>query len=243
VCGSNEWRMSHESAFFQRRSAAFIAGRHCRRCLRIWSSSLPLREQLVANVTRGRGQTNASRLCHVALSISFISPMARRPDTLFATNIASLIFLPDLRFLALTSFQSLNRPSLSLGSSSRISLLKQSFSVSRPRLRPPGNIHRWSPLLLTNNTRPRFVATSFDDFAIRLPHCLNAESSVQILFHPVHKKGNALSGDLSKEPVPSQQPTFELKEAANTGGITECVVLRPPEPKAAPRHGHQLARS
>ncbi len=127
-------------------------------------------------------------LRHVALSISFISPMTRRPDTLYATNIASLIFLPDLRFLALTSFQSLNRPSLSSGSSSRISLLKQSFSVSLPRLRPPGNIHRWSRLLLTNNTRPRFVATSFDDFAIRLPHCLNAESSVQILFHPVHKE-------------------------------------------------------
>ena len=60
-------------------------------------------------------------LRHVALSISFISPMTRRPDTLFETNIASLIFLPDLRFLALTSFQSLNRPSLSSGSSSRIS--------------------------------------------------------------------------------------------------------------------------
>jgi hypothetical protein len=118
--------------------------------------------------------------------------MARRPDTLFATNIASLIFLPDLRFLALTSFQSLNRPSLRSGSSSRISLLKQSFSVSRPRLRPPGNIHRWSRLLLTNNTRPRFVATSFDDFAIRLPHCLNTESSVQILFHPVHEERQRL---------------------------------------------------
>src|SRR4029077_14908201 len=131
-------------------------------------------------------------LRHVALSISFISPMARRPDALFATNIASLIFLPDLRFLALTSFQSLNRPSLSSGSSSRISLLKQSISLSRPRLRPPGNIHRWSRFLLTNNTRPRFVATSFDDFAITLPHRINAESSLQILFHPAHKEGNAL---------------------------------------------------
>jgi hypothetical protein len=131
-------------------------------------------------------------LRHVALSISFLSPMARRPDALFATNIASLIFLPDLRFLASTSFQSLNRPSLSSGSSSRISLLKQSFSVSRPRLRPPGNIHRWSRLLLTNNTRPRFVATSFDDFAITLPHRLNAESSMQILFHPTHRERQRL---------------------------------------------------
>ena len=33
-------------------------------------------------------------------------------------NIASLIFRPDLGFLALTSFQSFNRPSLSFGSSS-----------------------------------------------------------------------------------------------------------------------------
>src|SRR5580704_15732514 len=107
-------------------------------------------------------------LRHVALSISFLSPMARRPDALFATNIASLIFLPDLRFLALTSFQSFNRPSLSFGSSSRISLLKQSFSVSRTRRRPPGNIHNRSRLLLTNKIRPRFAATSFDDFAIAL---------------------------------------------------------------------------
>jgi len=95
---------------------------------------------------------------HVALSISFLSPMARRPDALFATNIASLIILPDLRFLALTSFQSLNRPSLSSGSSSRISVLKQSFSVSRPRLPPPGNIHSWSPLLLTNKTHARALS-------------------------------------------------------------------------------------
>src|SRR6202158_1868351 len=32
-------------------------------------------------------------------------------------------------------------------------------------------------------------------------------------------------------------------EAANSGGLTGGVVLRPPEPKAAPRHGRQLARS
>ena len=81
-------------------------------------------------------------------------------------NIASLIFRRDLGFLDLTSFQSFNRPSLSFGSSSRISLRRQSFSVSRPRLRPPGNIHNRSRLLLTNKTRPRFAATSFDDFAI-----------------------------------------------------------------------------
>jgi hypothetical protein len=156
--------------------------------LRIWSGSLPLREQLVANVTRGWGQTNASRLAPCRLVDLFHITDGETTEHFIRDEIASLIFLPDLRFLALTSFQSLNRPSLSSGSSSRISLLKQSFSVSRPRLRPPGNIHRWSRLLLTNNTRPRFVATSFDDFAITLLHCLNAESSVQILFHPVHKE-------------------------------------------------------
>src|ERR1700692_363379 len=108
-------------------------------------------------------------LRHVALSISFLSPIARLPDALFAKNMASLIFRPDLRFLALTSFQSLSRPILSLGSSSRISLRKQSFSVSLARRRPPGNIHSRSRLLLTNKTRPRFAATSLDDFTILGP--------------------------------------------------------------------------
>ena len=117
--------------------------------------------------------------------------MARRPDALFATNIASLIFLPDLWFLAWTSFQSLNRPSLSLGSSSRISLLRQSFSVSRPRLRPPGNIHRWSHRLLTNNTRPRFVATSFDDFAITLRTASTPNRQCKFYSIPCTKKGTA----------------------------------------------------
>src|SRR6266478_3914457 len=120
-------------------------------------------------------------LLHVALSISCLSPMARRPEALLAMNIASLIFRPDLGFLALTSFQSFNRPSLSFGSSSRISLRRQSFSVSRPRLRPPGNIHNRSRLLLTNKIRPRFAATSFDDFAITIPHCLTINSFVR--FH------------------------------------------------------------
>ena len=105
-------------------------------------------------------------LLHRALSISFLSPMVRRPDAFFATNIASLILRPDLRFLTLTSLQSLKRPNLSLGSSSRISRRRQSFSVSRPRRRPPGNIHSRSRLLLTSKTRPRLAATSLDDFAI-----------------------------------------------------------------------------
>ncbi len=81
-------------------------------------------------------------------------------------NIASLIFRPDLGFLALTSFQSFNRPSLSFGSSSRISLRRQSLSLSRARLRPPGNIHSPSRFRLTRSTPPPFAATSFEDFAI-----------------------------------------------------------------------------
>jgi hypothetical protein len=58
-------------------------------------------------------------LYHVVLSISFLSPIASGPVAFSATNIASLILRPDLRFLARTSFQSLNRPNLSLGSSCR----------------------------------------------------------------------------------------------------------------------------
>src|ERR1700722_15623484 len=120
-------------------------------------------------------------LRHVALSISFLSPIARLPVAFFAKKMASLIFRPDLRFLALTSFQSLNRPSLSSGSSSRISLLKQSFSVSLARRRPPGNIHSLSRLLLTNKARPRFAATSLDDFAIPGP-CRSRASRAQCSF-------------------------------------------------------------
>src|SRR5258708_839576 len=118
-------------------------------------------------------------LRHVALSISCLSPRPRGQEALLAMTMAPLIFLQDLGFLALTSFQIFNRPSLSSGSSSRISLRRQSFSVSRPRLRPPGNIHNRSRLLLTNKIRPRFAATSFDDFAITVPHRPSIESFVR----------------------------------------------------------------
>jgi hypothetical protein len=104
-------------------------------------------------------------LRQIALSISFLSPIVRRPDAFAATKIASLIFRPERRFLVLTSFQSLRRPSLSFGSS-LISLRRQSLSLSRARLRPPGNIQRPSRFRLTRSARPRFAATSFDDFAI-----------------------------------------------------------------------------
>src|SRR6266404_6834433 len=73
-------------------------------------------------------------LRQVALSISFLSPIVRRPAAFAATKIASLIFRPERRFLALTSFQSLRRPSLSFGSSSLISLRRQSLSLSRSAL-------------------------------------------------------------------------------------------------------------
>jgi len=105
-------------------------------------------------------------LRQVALSISCLSPIVRRPDAFVVTKIASLIFRPDRRFLALTSFQSLRRPSLSFGSSSVISLRRQSLSLSRARLRPPGNIHSPSRFRLTRSTCLRFVATSFEDLAI-----------------------------------------------------------------------------
>jgi hypothetical protein len=105
-------------------------------------------------------------LRQIALSISFLSPIRSEPVAFPATKIASLIFLPERRFLAFTSFQSLTRPSLSFGNSSLISLRRQSFSFSRARFRPPGNIHRRSRLRRTRRTLPRFVATSFEDLAI-----------------------------------------------------------------------------
>ena len=112
-------------------------------------------------------------LRQVALSISCLSPIVRRPDAFAVTKIASLILRPERRFLALTSFQSLTRPSLSFGSSSLISLRRQSLSLSRARLRPPGNIQRPSCFRLTSSTRPRFAATSFEDFAIPKKHHLS----------------------------------------------------------------------
>jgi hypothetical protein len=106
-------------------------------------------------------------LRQVALSISRLSPIARWPDALSARKMASLIFLPERRFFAFTSFQSLSRPSLSFGSSSLISRRRQSLALSRARFRPPGNIHKPSRVRLTRSTRPRFDATSFEDLAMR----------------------------------------------------------------------------
>jgi hypothetical protein len=71
-------------------------------------------------------------------------------------------------------------PNLSFGSSSLISLRKQSFSLSRARFRPPGNIHKRSRLRLTKITWPRFIATSFDDFAILTGCCTSRQPDVAL---------------------------------------------------------------
>src|SRR6202171_5872642 len=116
-------------------------------------------------------------LRQVALSISCLSPIVSRPDAFAVTKIASLIFRPERLFMVLTSFQSLRRPSLSFGSSSFISLRRQSLSLSRASLRPPGNIQSPSRFRLTRSTRPRFAATSFEDFAIPYKHHLSNKPS------------------------------------------------------------------
>src|SRR3977135_3154942 len=107
-------------------------------------------------------------LHQVALSISFLSPILRRTAAFDATKMASLIFRPERRFLALTSFHSRTRPSLRLGSSSLISLRRQSLALSLGRFLPPGNIQSLSHRCLTSSTRPRFEATSFEDFILQL---------------------------------------------------------------------------
>ena len=117
-------------------------------------------------------------LRQIALSISFLSPIFKRPEALLAIKIASLIFLPERRFLDFTSFQSRTGPSLSFGSSSLISLRRHSFSVSRASFRPPGNIHSRSRLRLTKRTLPRFATISFEDFAIRQATAVRYETRI-----------------------------------------------------------------
>src|SRR6202140_5519496 len=135
-------------------------------------------------------------LRQIALSISFLSPIFRRPAAFAATKIASLIFRPERRFLALTSFQSLRRPSLSFGSSSLISLRRQSLSVSLARLRPPGNIQSPSRFRLTSSTRPRFAATGFEDFAIPYKHHLSNHCPLPtvLVLNSVQKHNEGLLG-------------------------------------------------
>jgi hypothetical protein len=144
-------------------------------------------------------------LRHVALSISFLSPIVRRPDAFAVTKIASFIFRPERRFLAVTSFQSLRLPSLSFGSSSLISLRRQSLSLSRARLRPPGNIQSPSRFRLTSSTRPRFAATSFEDFAIPIKHHLSTQPPILFL-NPIK---NHNQGRLSWRPLSCKVTTAD----------------------------------
>src|ERR1700675_2134801 len=51
---------------------------------------------------------------------------------------------------------------------------------------------------------------------------------------PVNQSGGRFLGDEWGHVVAPR--AWTLGEAANRGGLTGCVVLRPPEPKAAPRH-------
>ena len=127
-------------------------------------------------VCRGCNARSVSNECRAAYAMSPCLFPSYRQSRGYRTHFSRRIWRrsssgPIYDFSPLTSFQSVNRPSLSLGSSSRSSLLKQSFSVSFARRRPPGNIHSRSRLLLTNKTRPRFAATSLDDFAIPGPCC------------------------------------------------------------------------
>jgi len=118
------------------------------------------------------------RLAPNALSISCLSPIVRRPDAVAVTKIASLILLPERRLLAVTSFQRRRRPSLSFGSSSLISLRRQSLSFLARGcvLRETSRAHR---------ARPRFTATSFEDFAMAYDHHLSNHRSFDLggLFH------------------------------------------------------------
>jgi hypothetical protein len=53
---------------------------------------------------------------------------------------------------------------------------------------------------------------------------------------PVDQPGGKFLGDVWGHVVAPR--AWSLREAADRGGLIGCVVLRPPEPKAAPRHGH-----
>ena len=147
-------------------------------------------------------------LRQVALSISFLSPIVRCPDDFVVTKIASLIFRPERRFLALTSFQSLRRPCFSFGSSSLISLRRQSSSLSRGRLRPPGNIQSPSRFRLTRSTRPRFAATSFDDFAISNETHLSGDFRCPCSSHPQIWTFKKVPGPPAVAPRLEKDPTL-----------------------------------
>jgi hypothetical protein len=124
------------------------------------------RKELIPDVARRWRQANATRLAPSRL-IDFLLVADCQATGRFRCHEDRVTHFPArTTFLAVTSFQSLRRPSLSFGSSSFISLRRQSLSLSRASLRPPGNMQSPSRFLLTRSTRPRFAATSFEDFAI-----------------------------------------------------------------------------
>src|SRR3979490_2865265 len=82
-----------------------------------------------------------------------------------------------------------------------------------------------------------FVLVRFLSIRISGRHCVAHDHEGT----PVDQSGGKFLGDVWGHVVAPR--AWTLGEAANRGGLTGCVVLRPPEPKAAPRHGHQLARS
>jgi hypothetical protein len=148
----------------------------------------------------------------IALSISFLSPIFSGPDALDEMKVASLIFRPERRFLVLTSFQSLRGPSFNFGSSSLISLRRQALSLSRARLRPPGNIQSPSRLRLTNNTRPRFAATSFEDFAIPANNYCQTIPNITPKTCPKFKKAASVGG-LFQPPLSLTNQGFSVPHA------------------------------
>jgi hypothetical protein len=89
-----------------------------------------------------------------------------RSEALSAINIASLIFRPDLGVLGLDLLPELQASQLELWKLLPDFPAQASFPRFPAMPAAPGNIHNRSRLLLTNKTRPRFAATSFDDFAI-----------------------------------------------------------------------------
>jgi hypothetical protein len=138
----------------------FIGSFHPRRS-KLYCRAVHFRGKSLSRMYRDVGVSRSRcGFRHSARSSSFLSPMSRRPDTFFAVKIASLIFLPEKRFLLVASFQSVTRPVFSLGSSSLISRRRHSLSVSPASLRPPGNIQSPSFRRLTSSTLPRFSATT-----------------------------------------------------------------------------------
>jgi hypothetical protein len=80
-------------------------------------------------------------LHHVALSISFLSPIARGPDAFSATNIASLILRPDLRFLGSDLFPE-PQPS------------QLEFRKLLPNFSPQAIFFRFAPALTASRKHP-----------------------------------------------------------------------------------------